>query len=160
MTHLEKERKTIAVMIRIFCCAHHETGKKTLCTQCSDLLDYAEERLRRCPFRENKGACSKCRIHCYKPEMREQITRVMRYSGPKMLSRHPLLAVDHLLKLKLWLIQLRYIFAYHLMFKFNPNWKRLIKRKLLLPMDLENSCPMSALLKSDLRTGLVLLGPL
>ena len=100
MARLEKERKTITIMIRIFCGAHHGTAKKSLCTKCTDLLAYANERLRKCPFGESKGACSKCRIHCYKPDKREQITRIMRYSGPKMITRHLLLAIDHLLKLK------------------------------------------------------------
>ena len=98
MSRLKREQKTIAVMIRIFCGAHHKTGKKHLCSACSDLLEYAKQRLEKCPFGEEKGACSKCRIHCYKPDMRECITRVMRYSGPKMIKRHPFLALDHLLK--------------------------------------------------------------
>ncbi|MBL7188755.1 MAG: nitrous oxide-stimulated promoter family protein [Phycisphaerae bacterium] len=97
---LEKEQKTIAAMIRIFCRANHGTARKTLCPECNYLLDYAKERLDKCPFGENKGACSKCRIHCYKPGMREQVTEVMRYSGPRMLKKHPLLAIDHLLKAK------------------------------------------------------------
>ena len=71
-----------------------------MCPICRDLLDYADERLNKCPFGENKGACSACKIHCYKPDMRKQVTEVMRYSGPKMLKKHPLLAIDHLLKLK------------------------------------------------------------
>ncbi len=100
MKKLEKEQKTITAMIRIFCRAHHGTSRKLLCPACADLLDYAEEKLERCPFGENKGACSKCKIHCYKPDMRKQITEVMRYSGPKMLKKHPLLAIDHLLKAK------------------------------------------------------------
>jgi hypothetical protein len=32
--------------------------------------------------------------------MRDKIRRVMRYSGPRMLTRHPILAVDHLIKEK------------------------------------------------------------
>jgi hypothetical protein len=98
MNELKKERKTIAVMIRMFCGAHHGTSGDQLCAACEELQDYAEERLNRCPFSENKGACSKCKIHCYKPEMRKRVTEVMRYAGPKMIARHPLLAVDHLLK--------------------------------------------------------------
>lgn len=97
---LDKEKKTIAAMIRIFCRDHHETAGKSLCPDCTDLLKYAEKRLDKCPFGENKGACSKCEIHCYKPDMRKYVTQVMRYSGPRMLKKHPLLAVDHLLKLK------------------------------------------------------------
>ena len=33
---------------------------------------------------------------CYKPEMREQIRTVMRWSGPRMLFVHPVLAVLHM----------------------------------------------------------------
>lgn len=97
---LQKERKTIAAMLRIYCSAHHGSSDNTLCSICENLFDYAQQRLDKCPFGESKGACSKCRIHCYKPDMRKQVTEVMRYSGPKMLKKHPLLAIDHLLKLK------------------------------------------------------------
>ena len=97
---LEKEQKTIASMIRIFCHAHHGAAGKPLCHECGNLLDYAEDRLKKCPFGEKKGACSKCKIHCYKPDMRKQVAEVMRYSGPRMLKKHPLLAIDHLLKAK------------------------------------------------------------
>ena len=97
---LQKERKTIALMIQMFCGAHHGTGEHVLCPACEELLGYANERLTKCPFGENKGACSKCKIHCYKPDMRKRVTEVMRYSGPKMITRHPLLAIDHLLKAK------------------------------------------------------------
>jgi hypothetical protein len=100
MKRIEKEKKTIAIMIQIFCSYRHGTGGKLLCPPCSELLDYAKERLNKCPYGENKGACSKCKIHCYKPDMRKQITEVMRYSGPKMITKHPLLAIDHLLKIK------------------------------------------------------------
>jgi Nitrous oxide-stimulated promoter len=98
MNSLQKEQKTIAVMIRMFCAAHHGTAGEELCPSCEELLIYAKERLKRCPFGEKKGACSKCKIHCYKPEMRKRVTEVMRYSGPRMVKRHPLLAMDHLLK--------------------------------------------------------------
>ena len=35
--------------------------------------------------------------HCYKPEMRERIRQVMRYSGPRMITKHPVAAIRHLL---------------------------------------------------------------
>ena len=100
MKRLEKEKKTIAIMIQIFCGAHHGTGRKLLCPACTELLDYAKVRLDKCPYGENKGACSRCKIHCHKPEMRKYITEVMRYSGPKMVTKHPLLAFAHLLRKK------------------------------------------------------------
>jgi hypothetical protein len=98
MNSLQKEQKTIGIMIRMFCGAHHRAAGEGLCPECEELLTYAKERLTRCPFGENKGACSKCKIHCYKPEMRKRVTEVMRHSGPRMIRRHPLLAIDHLLK--------------------------------------------------------------
>jgi len=111
---LEKEQKTIGIMIQIFCGVHHGTDRKLLCPTCAELSDYAKERLNKCPYGENKGACSKCEIHCYKPDMRKRITEVMRFSGPRMVRKHPvmrfsgprmvrkhpLLAIDHLLRLK------------------------------------------------------------
>lgn len=100
MKKLDREKKTIAAMIKIFCRDSHGTARKPLCPECHSLLDYARERLDKCPFGEKKSACSKCSIHCYKPDMRRNVTEVMRYSGPRMLRKHPLLAIDHLLRLK------------------------------------------------------------
>jgi hypothetical protein len=36
-------------------------------------------------------------IHCYKPAMREKIKNVMRYSGPRVTFRHPILALFHVI---------------------------------------------------------------
>ena len=36
-------------------------------------------------------------VHCYQPQMREQIRQVMRYSGPRMLFHHPVMAIRHLI---------------------------------------------------------------
>lgn len=99
MKRIDKEQKTIGVMIQIFCGANHKTDRKCLCPACTELLDYAKERLNKCPYGENKGACSKCKIYCYKPDVRKHITEVMRFSGPKMVRKHPLLAIDHLLRM-------------------------------------------------------------
>lgn len=45
---------------------------------------------------ETKTFCSACKVHSYKPEMREQIRTVMRWSGPRMLFVHPVLAIRHM----------------------------------------------------------------
>ena len=60
---------------------HHTHGM--LCPDCAALRDYACQRSDRCPFMETKTFCSNCRVHCYKPEMREKIRAVMRFSGPR-----------------------------------------------------------------------------
>ncbi len=53
------------------------------------------ERIDLCPMMETKSFCSVCRIHCYQKEMREQIHRVMRYAGPRMLLYHPFITIQH-----------------------------------------------------------------
>jgi len=92
---LEQERKTVEAMIRLYCRKLH--GGKDLCEQCSELLEYADARLSKCPFGEDKPKCSNCEIHCYKPEMRRRITEVMRFSGPRMMIYHPVMAFLHIL---------------------------------------------------------------
>ncbi len=84
-------------MIRIFCRALHGTAGD-LCEDCSGLLAYAQERIAECPFGVDKPVCNKCKVHCYAPEMREQVRAVMRYAGPRMVWRHPVMAIRHLLR--------------------------------------------------------------
>lgn len=96
---IARETKTIHKMIAIYCRDHHEVN--TLCADCSQLLDYAEKRTKACPYGKDKPTCADCPIHCYKPEMRQRIREVMRYAGPRMICRHPLLAVGHLLDKRL-----------------------------------------------------------
>ncbi len=93
---IRREKKTVKVMIEIFCRAHHQ-ATETLCASCEALLNYAYDRLDYCVFGDKKPVCSECGVHCYKPEKREQITDVMRYSGPRMFLKRPDLAVMHLL---------------------------------------------------------------
>jgi len=92
---LEREVKTVMIMIVMYCRRHH--GGRGVCKDCRKLGTYAEQRIRRCPFGENKPACGKCKIHCFKPLMSSQIRDVMRFAGPKMLYRHPILAIRRLL---------------------------------------------------------------
>jgi hypothetical protein len=88
------EKKTIEAMINIYCHDQHKTHNR-LCLDCSELLGYSKRHLDRCPFQENKTTCANCQVHCYKPTMREKIRAVMRYSGPRMAYKHPLLALFH-----------------------------------------------------------------
>ncbi len=93
---MARESKTIEAMVGIYCHDRHGT-RDGLCPQCRELLDYARARLDRCPFQEKKTTCANCPVHCYKPAMKEQVRLVMRYAGPRMLYRHPILAILHLL---------------------------------------------------------------
>ena len=92
--HLDRERRTIASMIEIYCHARHHQAVG-LCAECEQMFAYAMQRIDKCPFRENKPTCAKCTIHCYKPQMRQQVREVMRYAGPRMLLRHPVMTIMH-----------------------------------------------------------------
>ncbi len=91
-----REKITLEKMIYLYCAAQHGSAPLSLCTDCTDLLHYAQERLNRCPFQDKKPTCAKCTVHCYKPHMRAKIRQVMATSGPRMLVRYPLLTLQHL----------------------------------------------------------------
>lgn len=91
-----REKETLRAMIDLYCRDLHGTAG-TLCQECSVLNNYAMARLDCCTFGEDKPKCSDCPIHCYKPAMREAIRSVMRHSGPRMIVRHPVMAVGHML---------------------------------------------------------------
>lgn len=90
------EVKTIKKMIMIYCRKTHRAGQNELCPRCLKLLNYAEQRIDKCIYGDNKPVCSKCTIHCYKPEMRAEIKKVMQYSGPLMLLYSPILSVRYM----------------------------------------------------------------
>ncbi len=92
---LARERRTIHAMVALYCRDHHRASG--LCEECSGLAAYADQRLDRCVYGAAKPTCANCPIHCYKRSMREQIRKVMRYAGPRMLRRHPVLAMAHIL---------------------------------------------------------------
>ncbi|KHN56281.1 hypothetical protein OI69_00680 [Pectobacterium fontis] len=81
-------------MIELYEKHHPETDDNA---QYKDLFNYAIKRLERCQFGEDKPACKHCPIHCYQPARREAIKAIMRWSGPRMLLRHPILAIRHLI---------------------------------------------------------------
>jgi hypothetical protein len=96
------EVRTIRAMLVMYCRASHSSAGE-LCADCAELFAYARERIAKCPFGIEKPVCNRCTVHCYKPAMREEIQRVMRYAGPRMLRRHPLLAIRHLIRARRYL---------------------------------------------------------
>lgn len=80
-------------MVEMYCAHHH--GSEGICTECSELADYADSKLDLCPYGPDKPSCTNCPIHCYRPEPRKRMREVMRYAGPRMLKTHPVLAVMH-----------------------------------------------------------------
>lgn len=93
---LRRERRTVTVIIDMFC-RHHHAVDAGRCADCGALHDYAMERIGRCPYGEDKPTCANCPIHCYRKAMRQEMRRVMAWSGPRMLKRHPILAILHVI---------------------------------------------------------------
>jgi hypothetical protein len=94
---LRRERDTIEAMVRIYCQDHHAhlAPMNSLCPECKGLMDYAELRLERCRFGEEKPTCANCPVHCSQKDRREQVRVVMRYAGPRMVYKHPVMSLRH-----------------------------------------------------------------
>ncbi len=92
---LQREKLTIQRMIALY----QSSAPAALADPAhyQQLYQYACNRLDRCPFGEEKPACKQCPIHCYQPAKREEMKSIMRWAGPRMLWRHPILALRHLL---------------------------------------------------------------
>ncbi len=94
------EQKTVTLMIQLYCHVKHKQKKamkapEFMCSECKELSEYVNQRVWHCPFTQTKTFCSNCPVHCYKPEKRQQIKNVMRFSGPLMIFYHPVKAIRH-----------------------------------------------------------------
>ena len=96
---IEKEKRIVGKMIKIYCQAHHNPDLD-LCPDCSKLLDYSLAKLDYCPFGEEKPPCKKCDVHCFDPKMRERIREIMRYSGPRMFFVDIFSWIEHKIKVQ------------------------------------------------------------
>jgi len=79
-------------MTRIYCRDDHQPGID-LCAECNQFHSYANTRLERCRFGEEKPTCAKCPVHCHQRDRREQVRVIMRYAGPRMLREHPIMSL-------------------------------------------------------------------
>jgi len=96
---LQNEFDTVKIMVELYCRDHHKTATVT-CNRCVELTEYVRKRLVDCPFKEQKATCGNCTVHCYKKDMQQRVKEVMRYSGPKMIWKHPVKAIQHLINSK------------------------------------------------------------
>ena len=101
-----RKKRTISQMIALYCAGNHEADARTehghcgeaICADCASLDAYAVLRTERCRKMHIRNvSCDACENHCYKPGMRDDVRAVMRYSGPRMIRKHPIAAVRHLL---------------------------------------------------------------
>lgn len=95
MSTIRYEKETVEKMIHLYCRKKHKTKSEHLCPDCEAIRNYALERLDKCPFGDEKSSCNRCKVHCYKPEMRQRIREIMRFSGPRMLIYYPFDFVKH-----------------------------------------------------------------
>ena len=102
MNRIEREKKTVQMMIEIYC--HRRLKQNTIPEEYQQLIAYAHNRLSHCRFGENKPVCKKCPIHCYAPKERQQIRELMRWVGSRMIIYAPKAALIHGgISLKHWL---------------------------------------------------------
>lgn len=92
MNAIEKEKRTVERMIRLYCKHNHSTE---LCAGCEELIRYAHAQLDTCVFGKEKPSCRQCVVHCYTAERREKIRQVMRYSGPRIWFYQPFYFLKH-----------------------------------------------------------------
>ena len=92
-SRIENEKDIIELMIRLYC--RKRLHSDTLPQEYADLLEYARRRLSYCRFGDNKTSCKRCPVHCYAPQQREMIRKVMRWCGPRMLIYHPIITLRH-----------------------------------------------------------------
>jgi len=93
---ISNEKLIVKAMIGLYCRSLHGSNMG-LCPDCTGLAEYCTLKLDRCPFGGDKPVCSSCSVHCYNTSRREEIRKVMRYAGPGMIYRHPVLSVIHII---------------------------------------------------------------
>lgn len=101
----QREKRTISQMVSIYCAGNHADRDRCervdcgepVCAECKELDEYACLRMQRCFRMGEKVSCEVCPYHCYAPAMREKVRQVMRYAGPRMLFKHPVSAIRHLI---------------------------------------------------------------
>ncbi len=103
LAHKEKvDIRTLARFVALYCRSHHAErapiGFKAqaledlldtdmeLCPDCAKLLKYGLTMRLRCP-KEPKPMCKRCPDPCYRPEYRDKIREVMRFSGMYLVKR-------------------------------------------------------------------------
>ena len=100
INEIEYEKLVVEQMISLYCRKKHKS-QSVLCSDCEMIRIYASDRLTNCPFGEDKPACKECKIHCYSKSMREEIRKIMKFSGPRMIFYFPKEFITHQIKKRL-----------------------------------------------------------
>ncbi len=87
-TKREREKQLVSQMIALYCKKHHG-GKDFSPPMRRPWIGMPGSAVTDAPLWRRKTFCSNCKVHCYRPEMRESIRAVMVF-GPRMIFHHPL----------------------------------------------------------------------
>ena len=82
----DKQLQMLTKFIEVYCGKKHRTADEQLCDECAELLDYAADRLTKCPM-DPKPKCKDCTVHCYDAAHRARIKEVMKFSGMYFVKR-------------------------------------------------------------------------
>lgn len=93
-SRIEREKEVVGRMIELYC--KKRLGMAEVSDEYKEVEVYAHKRLDMCKFGNDKPACKRCPIHCYKPHMRDKIRTIMRWAGPRMMIYDPIAAIRHL----------------------------------------------------------------
>jgi hypothetical protein len=92
---ITREKKMVGAMVKIYCKDHHGT-KKSLCSECVEIKDYAKSRLENCRYQEKKPVCGKCGLKFFNNKFRDETEKMFMYSGSRMFFQHPILGIQHI----------------------------------------------------------------
>lgn len=83
---IERDLAIIRKFTEVYCARNHRPDAGSMCPECLDLFEYAEKRLRNCPY-DPKPKCKDCPTHCYKASARAKMKEIMRFSGMHFVKR-------------------------------------------------------------------------
>ncbi len=104
-----KDLKVLALFTSVYCAAHHQAESGPLknlpeelahlqpymcCDECQNFLLYAIDRRLKCPL-EEKPTCKHCHVHCFRQGHREEVRKIMRYSGRALIRKGRLDLIWH-----------------------------------------------------------------
>lgn len=111
---VKSDLSTLAKFVHIYCRENHRGGEKrqfyykgkgsgelslprmTLCEDCFKLLNHGIAKRAMCPM-DPKPMCKKCPNQCYHPFYKEQMRKVMKFSGIYLIKRGRLDMLYHYL---------------------------------------------------------------
>lgn len=100
MDRVDRDRRTLEAIGRIYCSAHHEpapSDETELCPACREAIESTLARTLACP-NGHDGNCQDCSIKCQRGEAQDRIRTIMAYAAPRMAVRHPLMTFEYLHK--------------------------------------------------------------